>query len=188
MKAQYFLLRFLLDKQDILLYNICIDSEKADQMTISINIKGGSKTQKKHTRTMVEFCIKKLMPRMRNLEVNLHIKDFKDDNTMGYALASDYADEIRPRAFDVDINKNVELRKLLETVAHELVHVKQFARGELYQSCWTAKHRWQGKWLNSNKEYWDLPWEIEAHGRECGLFVRWAELHKLGNHAWTWEK
>ena len=34
-------------------------------------------------------------------------------------------------------------------------------------------------------DYWDEPWEIEAHGRETGLFVRWAEKHKLGKRKWT---
>ena len=155
-------------------------------MTVVINIKGGSKTQKKHTRTMVEFCCKMLMPRMKTLEINVHLKDFKDDSSYGYAISSNDADSIRPREFDLEIATNdVRLRRLLETVAHEMVHVKQFARGELYQSSMTAKHRWKGNWQRSEKEYWDLPWEIEAHGRECGLFCRWAEKHKLADRAWT---
>ena len=28
-------------------------------------------------------------------------------------------------------------------------------------------------------------WEIEAHGRELGLFIRWAEKNKLGKRAWA---
>ena len=36
-------------------------------MTVVVNIKGGSKTQKKHTQTMVEFCVNMLMPRMKTL-------------------------------------------------------------------------------------------------------------------------
>jgi hypothetical protein len=154
-------------------------------MTVEINIKGGTKTQKKHTKSMVEFCIKMLMPRMKSLEINVHIKEFEKDDAYGYALATDSADEQRPREFDIDINKDTRLRRLLETVAHEMVHVKQFARGELYQSSITAKHRWQGEWQKGQAEYWDLPWEIEAHGRECGLFVRWAQANGLGNRAWT---
>ena len=149
-------------------------------MTVVINIKGGSATQKKHTRTMVEFCIDMLMPRMKTLEINVHIKDFKDDNSYGYALATDDADDNRPREFDVDINKDTRLRRLLETVAHEMVHVKQFARGELNE-----KPAWLGKTYNINKtEYWDLPWEIEAHGREVGMFIRWCNENNYGQK-WT---
>jgi hypothetical protein len=157
-------------------------------MTVVINIKGGSKTQKKHTRTMVEFCCKMLMPRMKTLEINVHLKDFKEDSSYGYAISSDGADPIRPREFDLEIATNdVRLRRLLETVAHEMVHVKQFARGELYESARTNKHRWKGKWQRSQKEYWDLPWEIEAHGRECGLFCRWAHHTGNANKAWTYD-
>jgi hypothetical protein len=77
------------------------------------------------------------------------------------------------------------MRKLLETVAHEMVHVKQYARGELYQGSRIAKHRWQGKWISNNVDYWDHPWEIEAHGREAGLFIRWAEENNLGHYTWA---
>jgi hypothetical protein len=136
---------------------------------------------------MVEFCVKLLMPRMKTLEINVHIKDFKEDDSYGYAIATNEACDIRPREFDVDINKHTKLRRLLETVAHEMVHVKQFARGELYQSSVTAKHRWQGNWQRGEKHYYDLPWEIEAHGREIGLFVRWAETNGHASKAWTQE-
>jgi hypothetical protein len=43
-----------------------------------------------------------------------------------------------------------------------------------------------GKTVNPEKvSYWDLPWEIEAHGRELGLFVRWAEKEGLADKKWT---
>jgi len=45
---------------------------------------------------------------------------------------------------------------------------------------------WFGKTYNPEKvSYWDLPWEIEAHGRECGLFIRWAEEKDLAKYQWT---
>ena len=125
------------------------------------------------------------MPKMYNVEVNINLRNFGKDDSLGYAIPSDYADLHRPREFDVDINKQQKLRRLLETVAHEMVHVKQFARGELYESVRRNKHRWQGKWLNSDPKYWDQPWEIEAHGREVGLFIQWAEANKLGEQRWT---
>ena len=70
------------------------------------------------------------------------------------------------------------------------MHVKQFARNELGQ-IWEittprgvlCKARWKGKsWIPSRLEdgYYDAPWEIEAHGREVGLYQRWLE-HKKEN-------
>ena len=152
---------------------------------MEVNIKGGSQTQKKYVKSIAEFCCKKLMPRMTNsLTLNFHIKDFGKDETLGYCLPDDNADETRPREFNIELNKDSKLRRLLETTAHEIVHAKQFARGELYENS-ANKHRWQGTWLNKDPEYWDAPWEIEAHGREIGLFVQWAEKNKLGHLKWT---
>ena len=155
---------------------------------MDIHVKGGSKSQKKYVKSMIKFCAKKMMPRMKNLEFNVHIKNFGRDDSWGYCIPTDYADSNRPREFDIDINKQAKLRRLLETVAHEMVHAKQFAKGELYESLRTNKHRWQGRWLSRDPNYWDQPWEIEAHGRECGLFIQWAQANKLGKRKWTHDK
>jgi|TARA_B100001094_G_scaffold333339_1_gene410890 hypothetical protein len=156
---------------------------------MEVIIKGGSATQRKYAESITYFVCKKLMPRMKNIVINIHIKNFGKDDTLGYCLPDDCADEQRPREFNIEINKSTRLRRMLETVAHELVHAKQFARGELYWSCVKGQNRWQGEWLSNTKkavkDYWDNPWEIEAHGRECGLFVRWAQQEKLSSRKWA---
>jgi hypothetical protein len=151
-----------------------------------IRVTGGSASQKKYVPSVVNFCIKKLMPRMKNIHVTVRLKDLKGE-AYGYCLSlcDDGERGDRPRSFEIELEKNVSLRRVLETLCHEMVHVKQYARGELYESCVQGKHRWQGTWLNKDPDYWDQPWEIEAHGRECGLFVRWAESEGLGNKKWT---
>ena len=148
-----------------------------------IFINGGTRKQRAYTKSMADFCIQKLMPKMNNLEIEINIKSFGKDSNYGYCMPTD--DVSFPREFEIEINKTLKLRRLLETVAHEMVHVKQFARGELYESTRLSKHRWQGKWVNKDPEYWDRPWEIEAHGREVGLFVRWAEQENLAHQNWT---
>ena len=154
---------------------------------VYINIIGGTKRQKRLTKSMVEFCYNKLMPRMYNLQINIQLRNFGKDNSYGYCLPCDDADTARPREFDIDVNKNVRLRRMMETVAHEMVHAKQFARGELYESTVQHKHRWCGKWLDKKLDYYDQPWEIEAHGREVGLFVRWCEAEGIADQQWVTE-
>ena len=96
---------------------------------------------------------------------------------MGYCLQ-----EENNRTFELEIDKTQSLRGLLETIAHEMVHVKQYARGELSAD----KHVWMGKTYDPEEiNYWDLPWEIEAHGREIGLFVRYCEANNLSKYKWT---
>jgi len=46
----------------------------------------------------------------------------------------------------------------LSTLAHEMVHVRQFARGELNSSM----TQWKSNKYCDNIEYWDQPWEKEA--------------------------
>jgi|TARA_A200000159_G_C7154599_1_gene268651 hypothetical protein len=154
-----------------------------------ISVRGGSKRQKELVKSMVYYCQKELMPKLWRIEVNIHIKDFGKDNTLGYALPDQDADLHRPRAFDIELNKKMRLRRLLETVAHEMVHVKQFARGELYESTTQNKHRWQGQWLSNHrkcvKDYWQQPWEIEAHGRELGLFIGWCSENACSEKHWV---
>jgi hypothetical protein len=46
----------------------------------------------------------------------------------------------------------------LSTLAHEMVHVKQFAKGELD----SALTQWKSNKYCENIDYWDQPWEKEA--------------------------
>ena len=46
----------------------------------------------------------------------------------------------------------------LSTLAHEMVHVRQFARGEMD----AGLTRWKSNKYCDNIEYWDQPWEKEA--------------------------
>ena len=138
-----------------------------------ITVTGGKPRQNRYVESMVQFCIKMLMPRMKTLDITVKLCSPK--GASGYCLAED------KRTFEIEVDRTLRLRRLLETVAHEMVHVKQYARDELhvdYANCWKND-------FYTKTDYWDCPWEIEAHGRELGLFIRWAELHKLGHKKWT---
>ena len=140
-----------------------------------ITVTGGKPKQRRYVESMVQFCIDTLMPRMRTLDITIKLKTFK--GAYGYCLETD-----NNRTFEIEVHRDLKLRTLLETVAHEMVHVKQYARRELHP----VNNTWCGKTYNPEKvSYWDLPWEIEAHGRECGLFVRWAEKERLAHKKWT---
>jgi hypothetical protein len=148
-----------------------------------VKIVGGTASQKKHITAMVKFCAKKLMPRIKNLDITVKMTNLTD--AYGYCLSNEEIWTDRPRTFEIEVHRKMRLRRILEVVAHEMVHAKQYARGELYVGARNAKHRWQGKWMSENVNYWDHPWEIEAHGREAGLFIQYAEQNDLGKYAWT---
>ena len=60
------------------------------------------------------------------------------------------------------------------TLAHELTHVAQFAKGLLKP---TAKGRtWKGKFYKADHPYLDQPWEIQAFAKQEIVFRRAIEL------------
>lgn len=91
----------------------------------------------------------------------------------GYCVCTENA--VRPKRFLVVINSRLGKRKMLECLAHEMVHVKQYALGELWDYRNPNLVKWCGKKFYfdaSNDElYYDSPWEIEAYGRSIGLYV-----------------
>lgn len=86
-----------------------------------------------------------------------------------------------PLEYLIEINPD-NCDNIYSTIAHEMVHVKQFYRGEL-QAClkldedgMIAYRKWNGEeWHPEPYEdaYFDSPWEVEAYGREVGLYRRW---------------
>lgn len=59
----------------------------------------------------------------------------------------------------------------ITTLAHEMVHVKQFARGELdFAMCY-----WKSSRVSENMEYWIQPWEKEARRLQHKLAVAFSK-------------
>ena len=67
----------------------------------NIEVVGGSITQKKYIKSMAEYCCKMLMPRMKSLDIEIHVKDFKKDDNYGYAWPVE--DSLNPRSFELEI-------------------------------------------------------------------------------------
>ena len=78
--------------------------------------------------------------------------------------------------------------KAVEKLTLSIGGVNVIKKGELVDLSRCGSTRWQNNLVDSQTNYWDLPWEIEAHGKELGLFIRWAEAKNLAKHSWTQEK
>lgn len=112
----------------------------------------------------------------KNLVKNLRVVvTFKDNGLDGSCTIDD--EFARPREFIVQVNPARSIEKIFCALAHEMVHVKQYASGEsknYERQPWMVRYR--GVMVNMNTTpYWDQPWEIEAYGREYGLYVRYLE-------------
>ena len=127
-----------------------------------IYVQGGTKAQKMYAYSMAEFVCNKCDI---NPDIEISFRRLTNDRSLGGCVCVDKGE------YEIDIKRSLRLRDMLTTLAHEMVHVKQY---ELRQ------------YKNEDEfDYWDKPSEIEAHGRETGLFVTWAEQNKLAHKKWT---
>ena len=91
--------------------------------------------------------------------------------------------KIAPTVIGMNIDTALDIERLIIALAHEMVHVKQHAKNELQTGHAVAARgglkiysKWMGEiWKPKAKEdaYFDAPWEIEAYGREVGLYAKW---------------
>jgi hypothetical protein len=112
-----------------------------------------------------------------NLDVTIHKTKLGRQDT-GFCTYDD--DNFKPRMFTIEVHSGLGRRSLFDTLAHEFVHVKQYATGELAERIRWPYSRWKGcEVVEEDTNYWDLPWEIEAYGRSPGLFSRFIKTHDL---------
>jgi hypothetical protein len=63
---------------------------------------------------------------------------------------------------DADVNKYIAFN----TIAHEMVHAKQWIRGQLSHTKDLQYMKWNGKKVCAKLAYHETPWEIEAMSKE----------------------
>ena len=155
---------------------------------------------------MPEFAMARLVPSKRlrdNVSINVHLKHHDEG---GEAMLSEDANKYRPRDFKVIIDHHqAEIddynrtrtdtewgHAILRTLAHELVHVKQYLVGDL---SWRDKGMlWKGRMFAPEylTDQLETPYEIEAYGREKGLLVsfllRWKEIEEEMGMAYSLNK
>jgi len=146
---------------------------------------------------MTEFAMAELVPSKRlrnNVSINVHLKHHDES---GEAMLSEGANIYRPRDFKIIIDHHrAEIddydrtrtdtewgHTILRTLAHELVHVKQYLMGEL---SWRDKGMlWRGELLTPEylTDQLKMPYEVEAYGKEKGLFIsfllKWKEIEEV---------
>ena len=129
-----------------------------------VEVTGGKAKERELVEATVNWCIKKMMPRMRTLDIEVTLRNI--DSAYGYCLEGS-----TNREFELDIRKGLSLFDLVSTVCHEMVHVKQYARGELGHRS-DGSQKWKAKPnLPRETHYMATPWEKEAYEKEAGLAI-----------------
>ena len=84
----------------------------------------------------------------------------------------------KPREFCIELDASMKhsFDNILMWLAHEMVHLKQFVRKELwdYES---GSVQWKSKRYVRSPEYDDMPWEREAYRLEGELYEMFEEWY-----------
>lgn len=98
----------------------------------------------------------------------------KDHDCDGFTHYTD--GHIKPCNFIVEVDAHLSKTRMLRSLAHEFVHVWQFATGIKQWSLTGEGIRWYGQLVDPEAvDYYDHPWEIDAYGREVGLYRRFMD-------------
>jgi hypothetical protein len=101
----------------------------------------------------------------KRLAKNIYVEVFFSDlskNDWGYCCPTDF-DYPNHREFEIIINSNLSKINQLKTLAHEMMHLRQYAVGDLKQYK-DEKYRWLGKKVQMTEADYDkMPWEVQAY-------------------------
>lgn len=129
---------------------------------------------KKELRYAIKFFANMLMTKRLSDSLSIEVSYEKDRDPLSHASMTWLDKNVRPKVYDIEINPNMGKRRILIALAHEMVHIKQYAKGEMKDYVSRKKFRrviqWQTKDVSCDTFYWERPWEIEAYGRELGLY------------------
>ena len=130
----------------------------------AIQIKGGTRSQKRLVLDIVNWYLKKMLPRVRTLDITIRLTQCQEDSdAMGYCLELE-----DNRTFDIEIDKNMRMFDTVTTLCHELTHLKQYYRKEMVHKN-HGRIQWKKTMYGIYTKYSEQPWEREAFRMEKQL-------------------
>ena len=91
----------------------------------------------------------------------------------GYCSIESYDDQDNVCELVMEVQTGQSNDEIIHTLAHEMVHIRQYVRGHLNEDM----TRWKGKEIDSESiDYDDHPWEIEAEKLGDVLYELWDKL------------
>ena len=124
-------------------------------------VEARSRTKKKFIEAILPSMVEQLG--LTNARKSLVIRLEQDCEGMGYTVPVDILD-----SYVVVIKPTMSIKSIGVTLAHEMVHVRQFAKGFLKIK--NGVNYWCGKRYTKRTKYLDQPWEQDAFARQEIVF------------------
>jgi hypothetical protein len=151
--------------------------------TAEIHITGGNarkrKLVKQAARWMLGYALGTRLA--NNIKLNITLEEgLRDTRFYGSVIWED--DNHRPREYDMELCNYLKDRMLYRVLAHEIVHIRQYATGDLKDLATHADYcKWKNKMIKSEgrgkTNYFDLPWEVEARRDQEVILSDWKKAH-----------
>lgn len=132
---------------------------------------------KPYVKRGAQFYLEELVPskRMRQ-NIFITIKFNEKLDVWGFASIEDYNASNKPREFLIELHPWIGAKNILRTLAHEMVHIKQYIMLETNESL----SKWKGTPIDPDTiDYFLHPWEMEAHSLEPGLLTKFVVKERL---------
>lgn len=141
---------------------------------MKVNISGKAENiSNKEIRDAVFFYTKKLLGHAMAKKITLDIiidKELLKTFDM-YANIAPLDADARPKHYEMEIDAKLSRKQFLVSLAHEMIHLKQFAKNQMRDLETKKMTRWMGDYyVEENIDYWRRPWEVEAHKGERILY------------------
>ena len=99
--------------------------------TMIITVSGGREKQRSLIESIVSHMADRILGRRLSNAVYCNFQIISNLDADGWCEWMD--DNLRPREFSVQIRKEQSYSQMILTVVHEMVHIRQMARSELYE-------------------------------------------------------
>jgi hypothetical protein len=134
--------------------------------------------QGKYTRTQasaIEYFATQLLTPQLKKHIIINLKFIRKLPVCGFTEVDGHNTKGVPREFILEILHGMSEKQTLKTIAHEMVHVKQYAYGEIDE----RGTRWLSRKLDHDSvPYHKRPWEKEAYQMEERLYQKWLQMKK----------
>tara|TARA_B100000963_G_scaffold238475_1_gene208527 strand:+ start:2924 stop:3352 length:429 start_codon:yes stop_codon:yes gene_type:complete len=132
---------------------------------VRVNVYGRI-AKKEKVKKYSELALSDLMPRLRrNVDIDIYVVTECDEKN--YALCWGDKNEVEIELARKSGSKKFTHDEMMLNLAHELVHAKQFIKGELHPTL----HKWKKfKKDYAKTPYFKQPWEKEAYLIEDKIF------------------
>ena len=150
---------------------------------MKIEVTGFLENDRNQIANLVEYCANTLIPEIADGLV-ISVRATRNDDYEAVVEVDELDQGLKdPRLFNISIDSKsiLDENEMLTSIAHEMVHVKQYALNELRQRNGYMSYKRKRFYYDTATlaEYYNFPWEIEAYGLEKALYYGWKQNQEM---------